>query len=865
MDVRPLSPRRGLEDDDFEEYAQFKFDDMEINEILDSAAPSRPYDEKRTSGPRRFTLTNPSATVLEDIYGVSPISPRPLPSTFQMALQASAITVDQEGQMMSPRRNGASLFAGSYPRNDKRFSAMFSQNEFDFLVQNTRPNERKDSKIITISGITQDTNIGEEANAEMLHTHFGFANDVTPQWALGLWLAQNSEASPEVPFHEVLLAPDLILATALCRIIPVTEAEEVAKSLVRVFQRYDDSVRLIKVAIKREVAITESANTLFRSNSMSCKLLSHFSRMIGSKYLEAVLKSHIQAICSRNINLEVDPFKLKDKGQIDVNMRELNMWAQAILDSIVCSISECPSPFRVICQHLKAEVNKRFPEKKYIAIGSFIFLRFFCPAIVAPHAFGVMKKPPGEESQRSLVLVSKVLQNLANGTEFGSKEPWMAHMNTFLMQNEEKMRDFCSQLGAPSADTTAQNEVQFTIPKPLFDQCMDHLAQSVDKHLTQIAGRIGKKKIMASVSYRTLDRLLASIPPSKRPTTVRLKGQSMDIVSSANVEPLANIVDMLFCPTKKLLRVLLDQVLASKGSSRYDSLVKGMFKLFHANGRSLFLLDAVVRFETEKYGNAQAFLGGSITQSLLGLFFTTEGQSYLQRCISPIIQLVNLYPQPFIIDPNPTSASARQAAEIIEIIKEALGRFFTSEDICPGIIRHVLRILFNNLSKTFDAHDCYMVLSSFFVIDFLCPGLSSPEVYGIVADKEALPKNAKRGMAILSKIFMNISTKKHYKEVHMAEFNNVIDANISKLHDFLTVIAYPAKAVPSMCCAEYTLAEVMGYAHTLYDFVCDNASEICKAVEDHEAELVVSYEFMDVVSSSVQVYKAKGADKPKRW
>jgi neurofibromin 1 len=39
---------------------------------------------------------------------------------------------------------------------------------------------------------------------------------------------------------------------------------------------------------------------------------------------------------------------------------------------------------------LKDSTHERFPGCEHAAIGSFIFLRFICPAIVSPEGFGIV-------------------------------------------------------------------------------------------------------------------------------------------------------------------------------------------------------------------------------------------------------------------------------------------------------------------------------------------------------------------------------------------------------------------------------------------------------------------------------------------
>lgn len=51
-------------------------------------------------------------------------------------------------------------------------------------------------------------------------------------------------------------------------------------------------------------------------------------------------------------------------------------------------------------------------------------------------------EPPNDTARRTLVLVAKVLQNLANGVMFGGKEEFMIPMNKFIEGNTENLRDY---------------------------------------------------------------------------------------------------------------------------------------------------------------------------------------------------------------------------------------------------------------------------------------------------------------------------------------------------------------------------------------------------------------------------------------
>lgn len=67
-----------------------------------------------------------------------------------------------------------------------------------------------------------------------------------------------------------------------------------------------------------------------------------------------------------------------------------------------------------MAQHIHFEVGKKFPgQAKRTAVGGFVFLRFFCPAVSAPASaklFEPSQIPP--EAARGFVLIGKVLQVL---------------------------------------------------------------------------------------------------------------------------------------------------------------------------------------------------------------------------------------------------------------------------------------------------------------------------------------------------------------------------------------------------------------------------------------------------------------------
>ncbi|KAK7203053.1 hypothetical protein BZA70DRAFT_291488 [Myxozyma melibiosi] len=204
----------------------------------------------------------------------------------------------------------------------------------------------------------------------------------------------------------------------------------------------------------RTAAIAD-ANLLFRGNSLLTKSLDAHMRRIGQDYLIETLGSTLQKIVDDDVFIEVDPQKIEPQHQrqsgnntasLEENWARLEAYLVAIWTKIRESKSKCPPALRRIFHNIRLHIEEKYGEflsaASYTGVSGFLFLRFFCPAVLNPHLFGLVRDHPGPRSQRTLVLIAKGLQGLANRTTFGAKEPWMAPMNAFLQQRIEEFKEF---------------------------------------------------------------------------------------------------------------------------------------------------------------------------------------------------------------------------------------------------------------------------------------------------------------------------------------------------------------------------------------------------------------------------------------
>jgi len=101
---------------------------------------------------------------------------------------------------------------------------------------------------------------------------------------------------------------------------------------------------------------------------------------------------------------------------------------------------------------LRQLVSQIFPESSLKSVGSFFFLRYMCPAIVAPNAFDLITGELNDpDVRRALTMIAKVLQNLANEVA-KFKEEFMEPLNSFLTNNIGNIKKFYEDISTVASE-----------------------------------------------------------------------------------------------------------------------------------------------------------------------------------------------------------------------------------------------------------------------------------------------------------------------------------------------------------------------------------------------------------------------------
>ncbi|KAJ5070149.1 ras gtpase-activating protein [Anaeramoeba ignava] len=233
--------------------------------------------------------------------------------------------------------------------------------------------------------------------------------------------------------------------------VAIQDAGNLCHSLVYILESSEKSCILdfIEKLILKELDITNKSTLLFRGKSPASKMMSEFAAFFGEFFLKKAIQKLVQEVILLNENLEIYPGKLDSKqDKQESNVKQLEHYSRSFLDSIFGAISYCPIILRDLCQRLSSITNKKFPNSTYVVLSGFVFLRFICPAIIAPERFNIIDSPPPEIPRRALVLISKVIQGVANGILFMKESP-MEPLNNLLSEYIPLSHVFMDQLISP--------------------------------------------------------------------------------------------------------------------------------------------------------------------------------------------------------------------------------------------------------------------------------------------------------------------------------------------------------------------------------------------------------------------------------
>ncbi|CAN8105211.1 unnamed protein product [Discula destructiva] len=224
---------------------------------------------------------------------------------------------------------------------------------------------------------------------------------------------------------------------------------------------------------------TPEYSSLLRANTPVSRMMTTYTRRgPGQSFLKTVLADRINRLIElQDLDLEINPLKVYERmiEQIEQDTGTLPAWlprgvtaeeaaenaqvqaiiepslktlmeiANGFLQTIIDGLDEAPYGIRWICKQIRSLTKRKYPDADdqviCTLIGGFFFLRFINPAIVTPKSYMLIDGTPAEKPRRTLTLIAKMLQNLANKPSY-AKEPYMAKLQPFVQGNKDRVNKF---------------------------------------------------------------------------------------------------------------------------------------------------------------------------------------------------------------------------------------------------------------------------------------------------------------------------------------------------------------------------------------------------------------------------------------
>jgi len=271
----------------------------------------------------------------------------------------------------------------------------------------------------------------------------------------------------------------------LCRLVSMAEIDSLLQTVMFTIygNQYESREEHLLLTMFQSVLTYQFDNTpeyssLLRANTPVSRMMTTYTRRgPGQSFLKSVLADRINSLIElKDLDLEINPLKVyermieqieEDTGSpaplpkgitqeqaaenaqvqaiIEPRLTMLTEIANNFLTTIIEGLDETPYGIRWICKQIRSLTKRKYPDANdqviCTLIGGFFFLRFINPAIVTPKSYMLIDGMPADRPRRTLTLIAKMLQNLANKPSY-AKEPYMAKLQPFIHQNKERINKF---------------------------------------------------------------------------------------------------------------------------------------------------------------------------------------------------------------------------------------------------------------------------------------------------------------------------------------------------------------------------------------------------------------------------------------
>ncbi|CAK7244453.1 MAG: RasGAP protein [Sporothrix thermara] len=338
----------------------------------------------------------------------------------------------------------------------------------------------------------------------------------------------------------------------LCRLVSMAEIDSLLQTVMFTIygNQYESREEHLLLTMFQSVLTYQFDNTpeyssLLRANTPVSRMMTTYTRRgPGQSFLKAVLADRINSLIElQDLDLEINPLKVyermveqieEDTGTLPASLPKgitaeqaaenpqvqaiieprltmLSEIANGFLTTIIDGLEEAPYGIRWICKQIRSLTKRKYPDANdqviCTLIGGFFFLRFINPAIVTPKSYMLIDGTPADRPRRTLTLIAKMLQNLANKPSY-AKEPYMAKLQPFIHHNKDRVnkfmldlcevQDFYESLEMDNYVALSKKDLELSITlneiyamHSLLEKHQNELCKDPNSHLAIMMGELG--------------------------------------------------------------------------------------------------------------------------------------------------------------------------------------------------------------------------------------------------------------------------------------------------------------------------------------------------------------------------------------
>lgn len=252
--------------------------------------------------------------------------------------------------------------------------------------------------------------------------------------------------------QELLFANNMEVLRALGKVCK--EREEVVRASVRLFELRNCTAEALLSICEVDMKETGDScrNTLFRGNTWATKTMAMLMLEQASDELRTIVGPLVERVYTSG------SWDVSEGSVSERDLKEISQLFDSLCEHIFGSVNRIPRRIRQVLGAIRSGVAGRYGEEQALmAVSSFVFLRFFCPALVSPRQYGVHDENPPRDVAKVLSLLAKLLSNLSLGMPSTLRDPDLDPLCPLVEARRADMQAFLAAI-ATDADVAEAKE-----------------------------------------------------------------------------------------------------------------------------------------------------------------------------------------------------------------------------------------------------------------------------------------------------------------------------------------------------------------------------------------------------------------------